>query len=99
MYRRCPGLRGRRNHRDVRQRHQQYGEKTFFGLTYDGSQSVLLMVLEKGLSLDVLKAMQKVIMPDPKDSQGMIFTVALEHLGGIDMAQVEKFEQHLKDSL
>ena len=74
-------------------------KKTFFGLTYDGSQSVLLMVLEKGLSLDVLKAVQKVIMPDAKDSQGMIFTVPLEHLGGIDMAQVEKFEQHLKDSL
>ena len=37
--------------------------------------------------------------PDQKDSQGMIFTVPLEHLGGIDMAQVEKFEQHLKDSL
>ena len=74
-------------------------KKTFFGLTYDGSQSVLLMVLEKGLSLDVLKAIQKVIMPDGKDSQGMIFTVPLEHLGGIDMAQVEKFEQHVKDSL
>ena len=73
--------------------------KTFFGLTYDGSQSVLLMVLEKGLSLDVLKAIQKVIMPDGKDSQGMIFTVPLEHMGGIDMAQVEKFEQHVKDSL
>lgn len=73
--------------------------KTFFGLTYDGSQSVLLMVLEKGLSLDVLKALQKVIMPDPKDSQGLIFTVPLEHLGGIDLAQVEKFEQHMKDSL
>jgi hypothetical protein len=29
----------------------------------------------------------------------MIFTVPLEHLGGIDMAQVEKFEQHVKDSL
>ncbi|PSF14524.1 transcriptional regulator [Marinobacter shengliensis] len=74
-------------------------KKTFFGLTYDGSQSVLLMVLEKGLSLEILKALQKVVMPDPKDSQGLIFTVPLEHLGGIDLAQVEKFEQHLKDSL
>lgn len=73
--------------------------KTFFGLTYDGSQSVLLMVLEKALSLEVLKSLQKVVMPDHKDSQGLIFTVPLEHLGGIDMAQVEKFEQHLKDSL
>jgi hypothetical protein len=73
-------------------------KKTFFGLTYDGSQSVLLMVLEKGLSLDILKALQKVVSPDPTDSQGLIFTLPLEHIGGIDMAQVEKFEQHLKDS-
>lgn len=73
--------------------------KTFFGLTYDGSQSVLLMVLEKGLSLDVLKAIQKVIMPDGKDSSGIVFTLPLEHLGGIDFSQVEKFEKHLKDSL
>ncbi|MGM0952980.1 MAG: transcriptional regulator [Pseudomonadota bacterium] len=73
-------------------------KKTFFGLTYDGSQSVLLMILEKGLSLDILKALQKVVSPDPTDSQGLIFTLPLEHIGGIDMAQVEKFEQHLKDS-
>ena len=59
---------------------------------------IALISLIGGL-LDVLKAVQKVIMPDAKDSQGMIFTVPLEHLGGIDMAQVEKFEQHLKDSL
>lgn len=73
-------------------------KKTFFGMTYEGNQSVLLMVLEKGLSLDVLKTLQNIITPDPKDSQGLIFTVPLEHLGGIELAQVEKFEQHVKDS-
>jgi len=72
--------------------------KTFFGLTYDGSQSVLLMILEKSLSLEVLRGIQKIIMPDGEDSQGLVFTLPLEHLGGIDMSQVEKFEQHLKDS-
>lgn len=72
--------------------------KTFFGLTYDGSQSVLLMVLEKGLSLEVLKALQKILMPSEKDSQGLVFTVPLEHLGGINLSQFEKFEQHVKDS-
>ncbi len=74
-------------------------KKTFFGMTYDGSQSVLLMVLEKGLSLEVLKMIQTIIMPDHKDSKGLVFTLPLEHLGGIDLSQVEKFEQHLKDSL
>ena len=74
-------------------------KKTFFGLTYDGSQSVLLMVLEKGLSLDILKVIQKILMPDHNDSRGLVFTLPLEHLGGIDMSQVAKFEQHLKDSI
>lgn len=74
-------------------------KKTFFGLTYDGSQSILLMVLEKGLSLDILKAIQHILMPKENDSQGLVFTLPLEHLGGIDLSQVEKFEQHVKDSL
>lgn len=73
-------------------------KKTFFGLTYDGSQSVLLMVLEKGLSLQVLKAIQHLLMPKENDSQGLVFTLPLEHLGGIDLSQFQKFEQHLKDN-
>lgn len=72
-------------------------KKSFFGMSYDGSQKVLIMVLEKGLSLHVMKAIQKVIMPDEHDSQGMVFTVPLEHLGGIDLSQLEKFEQHLAE--
>ncbi|MCH8498704.1 MAG: transcriptional regulator [Marinobacter sp.] len=74
-------------------------KKTFFGLTFDGSQSVLLMVLEKKLSLQVLKAIQKILMPKETDSQGLVFTLPLEHLGGIDMSQYQKFEQHLKETL
>ncbi|PXX93468.1 transcriptional regulator [Marinobacter vulgaris] len=74
-------------------------KKTFFGLSYDGSQSILVMVLEKGLSLDILKAIQHILMPRKNDSRGLVFTLPLEHLGGIDLSQVEKFEQHVKDSL
>lgn len=75
-------------------------KKTFFGLTYDGSQSVLTMVLEKSLSLEVLKAIQHIVNPVGKeDSKGLVFTIALEHLAGIDMNQVEKFEQHVKQSI
>ncbi|SFX18019.1 transcriptional regulator [Marinospirillum alkaliphilum] len=74
-------------------------KKSFFGLSYDGSQSLLLMVLEKSLSLQVLKAIQHLVMPDGKDSQGLVFTVPLEHLGGIDISQFQKFEQHLKEKL
>lgn len=71
--------------------------KTFFGLTFEGSQSVLLMVLEKKLSIEIFKALQRIIKPGENDSQGLVFTVPLEHLGGIDMSQYQKFEQHLKE--
>ncbi|WP_409525259.1 P-II family nitrogen regulator [Nitrincola sp. MINF-07-Sa-05] len=74
-------------------------KKTFFGLSYDGSQSVLVMVLEKSLSLQVLKAIQAIVMPDETDSKGLVFTLPLEHLGGIDLSQVAKFEQHMKETL
>ncbi len=73
--------------------------RTFFGFTFEGSQRVLIMVLEKSLSVEVLKAIQKLLMPDGRGSQGLVFTLPLEHLGGIDMSQVERFEQHLRESI
>ncbi|EXJ10130.1 MULTISPECIES: P-II family nitrogen regulator [Nitrincola] len=74
-------------------------KKTFFGMTYEGSQSVVLMVLEKGLSLEILKAIQELLIDKDKKSHGVVFTFALEHLGGIDLSQLSKFENHLKDSI
>ncbi|MFK7160736.1 transcriptional regulator [Marinospirillum sp. MEB164] len=71
-------------------------KKTFFGLSYDGSQSLLVMVLEKSLSLKILKALQQLVMPQQEDSQGLVFTLPLEHLGGIDVSQLAKFEEHIK---
>jgi hypothetical protein len=74
--------------------------KTFFGFTYDGSQSVLLMVLERQLSLEVLKAIESIICTEKQeDSRGLVFSVPLEHLRGMDMAQFQKFEQHLKETI
>ncbi|WP_148254239.1 P-II family nitrogen regulator [Aidingimonas lacisalsi] len=74
-------------------------KKTFFGLTFEGSQSIMLMTLEKGLSLKVLKAIQAVVNPDDEDSRGIVFTLPIEHLGGIDMSQIKRFEAQLKETL
>ncbi|MFP4138900.1 MAG: P-II family nitrogen regulator [Halomonas sp.] len=71
-------------------------KKTFFGLTFEGSQSVLLMTLEKGLSLKVLKAIRHLLNPSGDDSKGLVMTLPVEHLGGIDMAQVRRFEERLR---
>ena len=73
-------------------------KKTFFGLTYEGSQSVLVFVLEKKLSLAVMKNLTREL--DLKtNSRGVVFTIPLEHIAGIDMGQITLFEEKLKDDI
>jgi len=73
-------------------------KKTFFGLTYEGAQSVLMAVLEKRLSLQVLKNLTRELDLD-NDARGIVFTMPLEHLGGINIAEVEKFAEQMKDEI
>lgn len=68
--------------------------KTFLGMTFEGNQSVLLMVVAKQLSQPILKAVRGVLMEDG-NSRGIAFSMGIDHLTGIDMSQVMKFEQHL----
>lgn len=70
--------------------------KTFLGLTFEGRQSVLLMVVAKQLSQPILKEMRGVLMQDG-DSRGIAFSVGIDHLTGIEMSQVMKFEQHMHE--
>lgn len=73
-------------------------KKTFFGLTYEGAQSVLVMVLEKKLSLAVMKRLsQELALKD--ETKGVVFTLPLEHIAGIDLGQVHQFEEHLKETI
>ncbi|HHO70169.1 MAG TPA: transcriptional regulator [Halothiobacillus sp.] len=73
-------------------------KKTFFGLTYEGSQSVLLFVLEKKLSLKVMKALTKEL-DLANHSKGVVFTIPLEHIAGIDIGQINRFQESLKDDI
>jgi hypothetical protein len=69
-------------------------KKTFFGMTFEGSQSVLLMVVAKSLAEPVLNAMHNILVIDG-DSRGLAFSMPIEHLTGIDLSQLEQFEQRL----
>lgn len=73
-------------------------KKTIFGLTYEGSQSVLLFVLERKLSVRVLKQMTRDLELDTH-SKGVVFTIPLEHITGMDLGQLEQFESRLRDDL
>ena len=73
-------------------------KKTFLGLTYEGSQTVLLFVLEKKLSVHVLKQIQRDL--DLRNtSKGVAFTLPIEHIAGIDPEQVQQFEDHIRDQI
>jgi hypothetical protein len=73
-------------------------KKTFFGLTVEGSQSVLVFVLEKKLSVQVLKKISQELALQ-KSSRGVVFTLPLEHISGIDITQIQQFEEHIKDDI
>ncbi|TVR98063.1 MAG: transcriptional regulator [Wenzhouxiangellaceae bacterium] len=73
-------------------------KKTFFGLTYEGSQSVLVFVLEKKLSLQVLKTLTRELDLD-EDPRGIAFTIPLEHLGGIGNREIDQFTRQIEDEI
>lgn len=69
--------------------------KTFFGLTYEGIQSVLLMVVGAHLATPILKELHTLLVGGGK-SRGLAFAVPIEHLTGIDTGQVAKFEERMR---
>ncbi|MCC5452064.1 transcriptional regulator [Rheinheimera sp. UJ51] len=71
-------------------------KKTFFGMIFEGSQTILLMVVAKHLSLPILKQMQALLVQDG-ESRGIAFTMPIDHLTGLDMGQIMQFEQHLRE--
>lgn len=73
-------------------------KKTFLGLTYEGGQSVLLFVLEKKLSLTVMKNITRELNLKTT-SNGVLFTIPLEHIAGIDTGQITLFEEKIKDEI
>ncbi|SDI51909.1 hypothetical protein SAMN04488693_11344 [Arthrobacter subterraneus] len=68
---------------------------TFFGLTFEGTQSVLLMVVGSHLTARILKELHGILVRGT-DSLGLAFAIPIEHLTGIDLRQVVKFEERLR---
>lgn len=73
-------------------------KKTFLGLSLEGRESVLLFVLERKLSVKVLKALRKELELD-KEERGFAFTVPVEHLAGINIKEVELFQKEIEKEI
>jgi hypothetical protein len=73
-------------------------KKTFFGLTYEGAQTVMLCVLEKKLSLVVMKALCREL-DLTQHTRGVVFTLPLDHIAGIGTRQLESFEERIRNDI
>ncbi len=73
-------------------------KKTFFGLTFEGSQSLLVFVLERKLSMRVLRALKNELKLDT-DTRAIAFCTAIDHVAGIDLEQVRRFEESIKEEI
>ena len=69
---------------------------TFFGLTYERSESVLLFIMEKNSATAVIKAVSEDIEKDKK-KHGLIFSMPIENLAGIPHKQLEKFKENINE--
>lgn len=69
-------------------------KKSFFALTFEGNQTVILYILEEKLSKTVLKAINNEIQNNPTDC--VAFTTQISHIVGLDRNLLKKFEDSIK---
>ncbi|WP_457597591.1 transcriptional regulator [Hydrogenimonas sp.] len=74
-------------------------KKIFFGLTLEESVSVLHFVLPRRLSLQVLKALSEAMDMAEPDNVAMAYTIPLGHVVGLDVEELRKFENEVKNLL
>lgn len=73
-------------------------KKIFMGLTYEESVSILIFILPLRLSLKVMKAI-KIELNLDKEENGLVFTLPISHVAGLNIDEVHKFEEDVKHTL
>lgn len=74
-------------------------KKVFFGLTLEENVSVLLFVLPRRLSMKVMKAIRVKFDLDNAKNAGLVFTLPLSHVAGLDTNELHKFEDDIKSMI
>ncbi|WP_277640442.1 P-II family nitrogen regulator [Wolinella succinogenes] len=69
-------------------------KRSFFSLTFEGNQSLILYILEEKLSKTILKTIHKATQN--KAIECVAFTVPLAHIVGLDQTLLRKFEDSIK---
>ena len=75
-------------------------KKVFFGLTFEENVSILLFILPRKLTMSIFKTLRKTLdLENKDDAKGMVMTLPITHLTGIDMSEIELFENEILDFL
>ncbi len=74
-------------------------KKVFFGLTLEENVSLLIFLLPKRTSLQVMKALRGEFNLDNPENSGVTFTLPLSHIAGLDREELHKFEKDVKNML
>ncbi len=74
-------------------------KKVFFGLTLEENVSLLLFILPRKLSMKVMKALRVKFDLDNAQNGGLVFTIPLSHVAGLDTNELHKFEDDIKSMI
>ncbi|WP_353663062.1 transcriptional regulator [Hydrogenimonas sp. SS33] len=74
-------------------------KKIFFGLTLEENVTVLYFILPRRLSMKVMKALAKAMDMENMENSCMAYTMPLEHVVGLNMEELQKFEEEVKNLL
>ena len=74
-------------------------KKIFFGLTLEESVSLLLFVLPKKISLRVLRALVDGMDIQNDENNSLAFTMPIDHIAGLNIEELHKFENEIRNLL
>ncbi len=74
-------------------------KKIFFGLTLEENISLLIFILPRRISLQVLKNLREKLDIDSNENSSLLFTMPLGHVAGLNIEELHKFENEIKSTL
>lgn len=74
-------------------------KKVFFGLTLEENVSILVFILPRKLSMQIMKALRTEFDLDSHENSSLAFTMPLSHVAGLNNDELYQFEQDIKHIL
>lgn len=75
-------------------------KKIFFGLTLEDNVSLLFFILPRKLTMSIYKALKKDLkLEDTTESGGVVMTLPISHIAGINIDEIKLFEDEVVEFL